>query len=414
MINLLRYLKLIFAAVFLFLTSWSLAGCSEEKISADKTVNQGSRNACLIVKVRSGSPHVSLSDNEKMHSLRVLLLDEKGKVEENELLDFNSPEEEEEIMLMTVAGNKKVFLIANEASVESYNSEMIELDKTLSFGELLNGLTDYSGNCIDLLNSLIFDPKFPLEPGYEGWIPQTSCYSVELKAGETQQKTMYLVRTAIKVNFTFKNYRNDQVALNQVRISSLANLTYLFGQVRNNDFTKDGEYWVDWLQTTSLGSQSHPELEGNEDYNNNRGWILDYQVPKDVTHGVIDFIDEIPWTIDPQQTLDSQQPEPSVLTMGPYYFSESRNLSISGDRQQYYLSLIIVDKSQSDGNPGTPGGTEEKTFTISRVLPNAQSLFRNSQLDIEVNMSEGATDIYVEIKSWKQDTEVFGTLEQEN
>lgn len=412
--NLLQYLKLIFPALFIISALFGLTGCVEEKIPADQTNIGEEGNACLIVKVRAAEPYVSLSDNEKMHTLRVILLDDKGKMEQNEFREFSSPEEEEEIMLMTVAGNKKVFLIANEEAVGSYFSETIELDNSLTFPEFLNGLDGYEGNCGDLLNSLCFDPQFPREPGYQGRIPQTSCYSVELKAGETRRKTMFVVKTAVKVDFTFKNFRNDKVRLNQVRISSFADITYLLGQVGNGDFTKDGEYWVDWLQKTSLDSQSYPEYEENEDFNTARGWISDYRVPEDASHSLINFITGGSWEIEPQKTIDSQQPEPTVLYKGPYYFPESKNLSSSGNQQQYYLSLTIVDSSQSSENPGSPGAAEEKTFTISRGLPNAKGLFRNSHLDIEVNMSEGATDIYVEIKSWNQGTEVFGALEQEN
>ena len=412
--NLLRYLKIIFPALLLSLSLGGLTGCAGEESPDHETLSDEEGKACLIVRVRAAESYVSLSDNEKMHSLRVILLDEKGKVEQNEFLEFDKPEVEEEIALMTVAGNKIVFLIANEAAVSSYFSETNELDEALTFTAFLNGLSGYEGNCGDLLNSICFDPRFPRNPGDECLIPQTSCYSVKLKAGETQQKTMYVVKTAVKVNFTFNNYRNDPVGIKHVRISSFADITYLLGQVGSEDFTKDGEFWVDWLQETSFDSQSHPELEDNEDFNSSRGWILDYAVPQDVSHKMIDFIEGEPWSVDPQQTIDNQQPQPGVLTKGPFYFPESKNLSSSGDGQQYYLSLTIIDSSVSSENTGNPGVSAEKTFTISRAIPNAKGLFRNSHLDIEVNMSEGATDIYVEIKSWNQDSEVFGILEQEN
>lgn len=392
-----RNLNKLFVLLFPAILAIISAGCINDMDKDSELGKENDGKALLILKVRSGEDFPSLSENEKMHSLRVILLDDKGQPEQNEFYRFETSKVEEEISLMTIAGKKKVFLIANEMGVDSYYSELIDTGGK-DFSEFLASVSSFGENCEDILNSLVIYPNFK-----DNIIPQTSCYEAELKTGDTQELTMHVVKAGIKVTFTFLNSRNEEVQLNQVRLSSFADRMYLMGHVGEKDYKKDGLYWVDWLCNVSKESQTHPDYDDNLDFNGKKGWITDYQLPEDTQHSMISFIEteEDPWKVDPQKTIENKDPELGELLKGPYYFSESSNILTSGTtQQQYYLSLNIQDK--------------ENNFTISRQLPNAKALFRNSHLDIEVNMAKGATDIYVEIKAWTQSEEVYGTVDEED
>lgn len=390
----------IFKFFALFTLLFVAISCQNEELDSHQYQSELDNSAFLILNVRSSENLNSLQDNEKMKSLRVILLGSTGRVENNEYFDFEAYKSEETLTLSTTKGKKTIFLIANEESVSSFSFDSGEYNgllesKEQTFSSFLAGLSDKDLNCNEILNSII------VTPDYTKGILQSSSYEVDLKGGETKEMTLYVVKAAIKVTFTFKNSRDEEVKLNQVRISSLAKDLYLMGHVGSKDFTKEGQYWVDWLALTSADSQNYPEYDDNFDFHNQTGLITDYLIPE-TNHSMISFIeDNNPWIVPQQTTIENQNPEPGELPKGPYYFAESKNiLNEETGVQQYYLSLNIQDG--------------ENNFTISRLLPNASALFRNSHVDIVVNMSKGATDIYVEIKSWAQLDEVYGTVDEEN
>ena len=394
------HLTAFLAIFFLF------AGCDSGRFEAEEVEilpedsYTTTDKAYLVLNVRSTDGLKSLSDFEKIKSLRLILINEEGEIEENKLTEFDQMQTEEEFSISTYAGNKKIFLIANEKAVSEFYSEIedFEIPEEYEFTDFLNSLSEQD-EAEKILNSLVI--KSDYEDSDKG-IPQSSSYDVSISSGETKELTLYVVRTAIKVSFTFINHRSEEVQLNSVRLSSLADRVYLFGHVGEKDITKNGTYWVDWLQSVSSESQKHPEFDNNVNFNKEKDWISDYSVPVETHHSTIPFVEtESPWKIDPQETVENQNPIPGLLKKGPFYFHESKNLSENSlSTQQYYITLNIEDGDNS--------------FSISRQLPNAKALFRNSHLDIEVNLYKGATDIYAEIKAWKQEDEVFGIVEEEN
>lgn len=376
---------------------WGMAiACCQSCSSSDPLSTPDApkeKNAVLTINVWSVDGEMPQSDLEKIYSLRLIILNDKGNMELSEYREFSEGKDKEEISVMAFPGKKKVFILANENSISEVYSESFETKPSSNLEEFFSALSSQE-DCEGILNSLAFTPDYAYP------LPLSSVYDIELTGGETTRATMYVVKNAVKVTFNFLNNRNEPVILNQVTLSSVARDAFVWAQVDESEQTKNGIYWVDWLKEVSENSQLYPEYDSNLDFNTTTGWISNYSVPSS-QHSSVSFItDNLTWEVPAQTTIENQNPEPGELSMGPFYVAESKNIPSTSSLNQFYtLSLNIQDG--------------DKSFNISRSLPNAKALFRNSHLDIDVNMSKGATDIYVEIKSWNQSDEVWGTLEQE-
>ena len=129
-----------------------------------------------IGQTRAGT--AGLPDNEKMHSVRVIVLHNDGKVEHNRHFSLENALAEGTILLKVSPNEKKkIFLFANEKSVSSVEGVTVEGEnKTLT--AFLNSYTEG-------------------KPGFEN----------EVNTLYVAPETFYLVRVATKFTVNFFNWR---------------------------------------------------------------------------------------------------------------------------------------------------------------------------------------------------------------
>lgn len=419
------------------------------------------KTAWLVLHVGMVSPtRANGADNnrEAMHSLRVILMDEAGRVEYNGHIDKDSYsfgdngltelDYGQTYPIRTTLGKKKIYLIANEESVTAVESTKgfagtsFSNDNPPTLSALLNTLTaddedsaPGSGNgggnagagAEALLNSIYFTP----ENYGEGNIPLSSYYEFSIEEADLGssgnrrlEKTFYLVHAATKFEFRFENYRPNPVAVDQLALSSIADKMYLMAQVGETDQTKklpDGteKYWIDWLKVVSDDTTLHPDLTGdpstdNKDINAKYGWITDYSLPDESninapSHQEKTIVDKDQniggdWTIPAATTNNTANNlTPGKLEDLPViYFPESKfNETTNGDetRQNYILSITVTDQTLSED--------QSKKFP-SVPLENLKALFRNTHVIVTVTIRNKEDEINLELKigicPWNKET----------
>lgn len=338
--------------------------------------NDGGTPAMLTLRVApaDGTRAVGQGgDIEAMHSLRIVILHPDGTVEHNALVDFGNAPANDYFKFFAVKGGetKKVFLIANEESVNS-------LTTTLNGYAGRGASTDFETT----MNGLAFTPDMT-QP-----IPMTSVYEVDpIVAGTRKEMDMYVVRAAVKFTFSFVNTHNSDITVNSIQLSKMPQ-EYLMAHVNTAQqtmgFDNDGDgtadeslYWVDWLHKVSEESEQNPA-----DYTlaDKRGWITDYEIPSNMT-----------------RTTETVSTNLTVTTDGtadyatPIYLPEDKSpkTGATDGEQEYSVTFSM-----------TSGG---ETKTKTATLPNLKALFRNTHVEVKVTIRD-LTDIQMALKvvPWKE------------
>ena len=366
----------------------------------------------LVLDIGLVAPTRAAADNarEEMHDLRIVLLDDKGAVEYNELIIFDDPLTEYKEgtpgyqFIRTKPGSKKIFLVANEKGVNSVQltDSYDGADRATLSGQSLTAVlesrpavspdaaepTDFE----DLVKSIYFDPGVD----YSGMnIPLSSSYEFEIlneKAGERVVKEFYLVHAATKFEFEFINNRLSPVQINALSISSIANNMYLMANFGNTPAEKkevtwgEGEVlpWIDWLKKVSEETTAHPKdnpnnpADDNEAINAGFGWITDYELPPVATHTDREII--------PQGSAKKYEIPVGATAANPYkgvpvtYFPESKYVPTDGGDQRYSFSITLTDTENSNQKefqqPLTNIDVNGTTYD------NLAALFRNTHVKI--------------------------------
>lgn len=341
---------------------------------ADEDVNgpADGEKAVLLLRVEAVGQSRAGDDIELMHSLRIIILDDKGKVERVRTADISSGVNSYKFPLAipVTPGAKRIFLIANE---ESVNYETAEGAEPLT--AYFNSINEGQGGISDALSEMVF------KPDYTKNIPMTSSYDVELTPGNNEE-TFYVVRVATKFDVTIKNNRSDAVTLNAFCVNSVADKSFLYPKFTREGIitVKDGKkgfvfdndtplHWVDWLYLACEESQTKP----NPPTADERGWIMEYSVPSGATHA-------------PEQWAPTgQEIAPNgTLTLPTHYCPESCLLpnpaidpfhaDAKGIEQQYKVALTLT--------------SGDKTRNFEAALPNLRALFRNTHVKITITLNE--------------------------
>lgn len=341
---------------------------------ADEDVNgpADGEKAVLLLRVEAVGQSRAGDDIELMHSLRIIILDDKGKVERVRTADISSGVNSYKFPLAipVTPGAKRIFLIANE---ESVNYETAEGAEPLT--AYFNSINEGQGGISDALSEMVFTPD------YTKSLPMSSSYDVELTPGNNEE-TFYVVRVATKFDVTIKNNRSDAVTLNAFSVNSVADKSFLYPKFTREGIitVKDGKkgfvfdndtplHWVDWLYLVCEESQTKP----NPPTADERGWIMEYSIPTGAIHT-------------PEQwSATGQEIAPNgTLTLPTHYCPESRLLptpaiepfhaDAKGIEQQYKVALTL-----------TSGG-QQKMFEAA--LPNLRALFRNTHVKITITLNE--------------------------
>jgi len=317
-----------------------------------------------IGQTRAGT--AGLPDNEKMHSVRVIVLHNDGKVEHNRHFSLENALAEGTILLKVSPNEKKkIFLFANEKSVSSVEGVTVEGEnKTLT--AFFNSYTEGMSGFEDEVNELYFAPDYSVEEP----IPMSSMYEIDFKEGREDYQ-FYLVRVATKFTVNFFNWRGEEVTVENFSIESHADKNFLMAHVNSYPDTQNPETnqkyptWIDWLKAVSDASN-----EDSDAATNRFGWLTDYELPEQstatiYTHGKV--------TVG-KPTVDIDNPDnskPGVASVVPvFYLPESKNLKAGATEQKYTLRINIAGRAEP--------------FVCK--LDKLKALFRNTHLVVNITM----------------------------
>lgn len=344
--------------------------------------------ALLVLRVGLTSPTRAGQSIENMHSLRVVLVDQAGVVEYN---DFISGSEyfgadgtdalnygDRYRVIPTTPGKKRIYLIANEESVDATLGGAafgFAESGTHPLGKVLSSRGEGAADFEQMVQSLYFVPDFSRD------IVISSMYEFEVEQGRNE-KTFYMVRAATKFEFSFENSRSVPMTIDALTLSAVTDSMFLLAKPAGEEMEKslpDGEkkYWVDWLKYVCDDTTARPGLPENKDINARYGWISDYSLPATASHSAADVKaavgSAVNWTIDAGGSL----------TLPHVYYPESR---WGGDNQRYTITVGLSD-----------GKGESRMFEPSE-LNNLKALFRNTFALVTVRISDGEEDIQLILK----------------
>lgn len=307
----------------------------------------------------------TLPDNEKMHSVRVIVLHNDGTVEHNKFYALDDAQEQRSILLkVTPNEKKKIYLFANEESVSTVEG-VADVNSTLSafFHTYVEGMSGFE----DAVNGLYFAPDYSAGKP----IPMSSMYEIDFPEKGNFDGTFYVVRVATKFTVNFKNWRGEEVTVENFTIASHADKNFLMAHVNSYPDTQNPETnqkyptWIDWLKAVSDASNVDSDAATEE-----FGWLTDYELPEQstatiYTHGKV--------TVG-KPTVDIDNPdnsEPGVANVVPvFYLPESKNLKAGATEQEYILTIKIAGRAEP--------------FVCK--LDKLKALFRNTHLVVNITM----------------------------
>ena len=342
-----------------------MVACSSQEESLPEEISEAilHLNVEPIGQTRAGT--ATLPDNEKMHSVRVIVLHENGTVEHNKFYSLDGAQVQIAILLkVTPDEKKKIYLFANEESVSAVEG-VADVNSTLSafFHTYVEGMSGFE----DAVNGLYFAPDYSAGKP----IPMSSMYEIDFPEKGNFDGVFYVVRVATKFTVNFKNWRGEEVTVENFSIESHADKNFLMAHVNSYPDTQNPETnqkyptWIDWLKAVSDASNVDSDAATNR-----FGWLTDYELPEQstatiYTHGKV--------TVG-KPTVDIDNPDnskPGVASVVPvFYLPESKNLKAGATEQEYTLSINIVGRAE--------------TFVCK--LDKLKALFRNTHLVVNITM----------------------------
>lgn len=363
----------------LFLAAFALplmAACSRQEESLPEETAEAALylNIATIGQTRAGA--AALPDNERMHSVRVVVLHADGTVEHNRHIQLTEAREKQTVVLKVTPGEKKkVFLFANEESVsEAKGVTAAGEDRTLT--TFFDGYTEGTSGFEVAVNDLYFAPD------YSGGkaIPMSSVYEIEFPEKGNFDGKFHVVRVATRFTINFKNWRSEKVTVNKFTLANYADRNYLMAHVDESERNRllfDGKTWIDWLRKVSGASSG----DSGQDAKEAAGWLKDYRLPTeaDVTKT---------YTHDKAVTVGVPEDDSKPGTAERvFYLPESKNLKAgAADGEQEYTLTIDVDG-------------RDKPFICP--LPNLKALFRNTHVVVDITMYN-SMEIKVEVHPWNE------------
>ena len=344
-----------------------MVACSNQEESLPENVEEAV--LCLniepIGQTRAGT--ATLPDNEKMHSVRVIVLHNDGTVEHNKFYALDDAQEQRSILLkVTPNEKKKIYLFANEESVSTVEG-VSGNDTSLSefFDSYKEGMrmNDFAIAVKDLYFAPDYSDGNP--------IPMSSMYEIDIPEKGVIEEIFYVVRVATKFTMNFMNWRGEEVTVENFSIESHADKNFLMAHVNSYPDTQNPETnqpyptWIDWLKAVSDASN-----EDSDAATNRFGWLTDYRLPEQTTAKV--YTHEGLKIGKP--TVDIENPDNSELGVANvvpvFYLPESKNLKAGATEQEYILTIKIAGRAEP--------------FVCK--LDKLKALFRNTHLVVNITM----------------------------
>lgn len=353
----------------------------EPEVPADKCVLMLSTG--IIERSRAGE---TVSDTDKMQTLRVVIVRPDGTVEHNDFVDFGGLLTECVRIYEVIPNEKKIiYLIANEGGIS---------------GDISSKLTAFNPTEIE---NLVFSLG-------KGLIPMTSKYELTSPAaGRRLDKEMHVVRAATKISYRFVNYRGSKVKVNNIKVSSSADRMYLMPHVNEPDLFKtfDGERlpWIDWLKRVSDESQINLGYPTDVDppLADKRGWITDYDIPDGTAHSVMTLPMDIMLPDDMGLDKPNSFVTPKPVVSPEFYMNESRFGVRSDGTQSYTMSFDLTEykrtsmKYDENGKLVITYDTKGVPVVLDNnviAFNNLKALFRNTHVLVDVEIK---SEIFVKV-----------------
>lgn len=307
----------------------------------------------------------TLPDNEKMHSVRVIILHADGTVEHNRFYPLDGAQEQKYIFLKVRPNEKKrIYLFANEESVS--NVEGVAHENT-TLSAFFEGYGGGSTGFADAVDNLYFAPD------YTGGnnIPMSSMYEMDIPEEGIVEETFYVVRVATKFIVNFENWRGDDVCVEKFTIASHADKNFLMAHVDDSEQNKqlfNGKTWISWLKEVSDASSENDGYVTTEA----AGWLKDYRLPaqadRQQVYTFASSVNVARADFD-EGNLDDVRPGKASEV---FYLPESMSLKAgAADGEQEYTLTLNIN-----------GSSEPFVFK----LPNLKALFRNTNVVVNITM----------------------------
>lgn len=334
---------------------------------------------CLNVEQISASRAdvATLPDNEKMQSVRVVILRPDGTVEHNRHYSLTDAATNKLIILKVQSGESKtIYLFANEESVEAVEGTTgaaAASGGTLSLTSFFESYSTGMGGFATEVEKLWFRPDYVAADGSFKPIPMSSVYNIDVPAAQNFNGTFYVVRVATKFVVNFINWRGTETLVDYVGLESHALSNYLMAKVedteRNTDLLADyNGSWIDWLKALSDASTE-----------NHADWLTDYTLPEGEA-----------------STTVYQSPAITVPNGSPgraqyiFYLPESKHIKAdaTNGEQEYTMTFQITDFN---------AGIFECPLIKDNPPTNLGALFRNTEVIVNVQLLNHSIDVSIDV-----------------
>ena len=363
---------------YLCLTLFLLASCNkqEDAMPQDEGMVTLSISAAMIS--RSGDSNETGDANrtydELMHTLRIIIFDEKGDMEDDRLIDFIKEEggglfetRKPEYFIVKANEKKTIYLLANCESI--LQNEKISITN------------------LDAIELKTEDGWFSGQPQNEDFLlPATAKYTISVEEESKDLETLYLAHAANKISFEFTNGSEEDVTISEWRLTPIAQNSYLIPHIIGEDEnTLEEDRWYRKVLAQYKNADLSEDDEG----------VTNYDIPNDANQDT--FNEEL------EKGIKIAAGESATLYSAsePFYLHESKaNADPTTGQLQYTVSCVINGQ------------------VYDAVLPNLPSLFRGTYVKIKaiinaLNEDDPYKGIYAEIVEWEEYYPVTGEIVEE-
>lgn len=327
------------------------------------------------VSTRAGEAQAA---DDSVETLRIVIVSQSKEdgstweVEHNEKVSLATPLPHEYTFKVAPNSLKRIYLIANEASLADTNRTRLDFsdEKFIPNDADKAAVDDY---VFDVSASDYSYPPsaLPMTGLYEFEVPTLE----EIKNGEFKwPDPLYLVRAATKFTFEFTNQSTGRdITVTGIDIQQvITDRMYLMPHVNKRVYDGQSKYWVveetgtgDNVTYTEKAVADWLDWMGQEAEDSNAGadneWLTDYEVPTSATKKIFTT---------PSISMKIPTGEP-VKIPNAIYLPESKTVK-TPDNGYHLQEYSITVHTAEDG--------ETKDYTAT--LPHLASLFRNTHVEV--------------------------------
>lgn len=222
--------KVAWVAILWLMVSLLVTGCSrdtKEETEEEELVNLDIRVALSDVassrsqfEIEDAMPE---NDNEKMQTLRVIVVRENGVVEKNSLINLKAAaiEYEHEPIQVVSREKKWIYLFVNEKNTKVKRENETEL---LALNTYLNSIKEGKDFPTSEISSLIIHLDNARQQ-LEGALPMNECHCINVGKKDSSYN-LFVTRAAVKFSFRITNNGTSDSKLTDVKINKMASREY--------------------------------------------------------------------------------------------------------------------------------------------------------------------------------------------